>query len=101
MVSNLSAFLPLFVASNDWTVTSSGTDTTLSDNDISWILAVFSVAQVIFSPFNSLIKKWLGTKNTIVIGLFLVMISTGGLGAIAVIKNGNQFRYIALGLRFI
>jgi len=44
MVSNLSAFLPLFVASNDWTVTSSGTDTTLSDNDISWILAVFSVA---------------------------------------------------------
>ena len=29
------------------------------------------------------------------------MISTGGLGAIEVIKNGNQFRYIALGLRFI
>jgi len=48
-----------------------------------------------------MIKNWLGTKNTIVIGLVLVMISTGGLGAIEVIKNGNQFRYIALGLRFI
>ena len=48
-----------------------------------------------------MIKNWLGTKNTIVIGLVLVMVSTGGLGAIEVIKNGNQFRYIALGLRFI
>jgi MFS family permease len=101
MVSNLSAFLPLYAASNNWTVTSDGTDTSLSDNDISLILAAFSVAQVIFSPFNSLIKNWLGTKNTIVIGLILVMISTGGLGAIAIIMNGNQFRYIALGLRFI
>jgi len=101
MVSNLSAFLPLFVDSHAWTTTSSGTDTALSANDISLILAAFSVAQVIFSPFNSLIKNWLGTKNTIVIGLFLVMISTGGLGAIAHIYNGNQFRYIALGLRFI
>lgn len=101
MVSNLSAFLPLFVEANDWAVTTSGTDTKLSDNDISLILAAFSVAQVIFSPFNSLIKNWLGTKNTIIIGLFLVMISTGGLGAIAIVSNGDQFRYIALGLRFI
>jgi MFS family permease len=89
MVSNLSAFLPLFVAKNDWTISEDGSDTSLTDNEISYILASFSVAQVIFSPFNSLIKNWLGTKNTIVIGLFLVMISTGGLGAIAVIKNGD------------
>jgi len=44
MVSNLSAFLPLFVEANDWAVTTSGTDTKLSDNDISLILAAFSVA---------------------------------------------------------
>lgn len=43
MVSNLSAFLPLFAASNKWEI-SDGNDTALSDNDISLILAAFSVA---------------------------------------------------------
>jgi predicted MFS family arabinose efflux permease len=43
----------------------------------------------------------LGTKNTIIIGLFLVMFSTVGLGALARVLNGNMFRVIALGLRFI
>ena len=43
MVSNLSAFLPLFASTNAWEVVS-GVDTKLSDNDISLILAAFSVA---------------------------------------------------------
>jgi hypothetical protein len=43
MVSNLSAFLPLFAESNDWAVVD-GNSTQLMDNDISLILAAFSVA---------------------------------------------------------
>ena len=101
MVANLVAFLPTFVEENAWVVASTGISTALTANDVSWIIAAFSAAQVLFSPFNSVIKNWLGTKNAIVIGLVLVMISTTGLGAIAHIKNGHQFRYIALGLRFI
>ena len=43
MVSNLSAFLQLFVETNDWTVVNEE-DTSLSENEISMILASFSVA---------------------------------------------------------
>ena len=100
MVSNLTAFLPTYVENAKWEEVN-GVQTTVTTNDISWIIASFSAAQVVFAPFTSQIKNYLGTKNTIIIGLFLVMLSTVGLGAIANILNGNTFRYIALGLRFI
>jgi MFS family permease len=100
MVSNLTAFLPTFCESNKWAEVD-GVQTDVSNNDIGYIIASFSAAQVIFSPLNSNIKNYLGTKNTILIGLFLVMLSTCGLGAIANISNGNTFRSIALALRFV
>ena len=52
MVSNLVAFLPTFVQNNTWAYVD-GANTQLSENDIGWIIASFSAAQVIFSPFNS------------------------------------------------
>ena len=73
----------------------------ITETDIGWIIASFSLAQVMVSPFNSRIKNYLGTKNTMQIGMFLVMISTVGLGAIAHVKSNNTFKYIALVLRFI
>jgi hypothetical protein len=47
-----------------------------------------------------MIKNSLGTKNTILLGFFLVTITTIGLGAIAHINNGNYFVYTAIFLRY-
>jgi MFS family permease len=63
-------------------------------------MAAFSLAQVLFSPFNSMIKNSIGTKNTILTGFFLVTITTIGLGAIANLSNGLYFTYCGIGLRF-
>ena len=71
------------------------------ETDIGWIIASFSLAQVIFSPLNSKIKNKIGAKNTMLCGLMLVMGSTASLGAIAHIHDGHKFKYIAIALRFI
>lgn len=55
---------------------------------------------MLFAPFNSLIKNTIGTKNTILAGLFLVTITTIGLGAIEALSNGKYFIYCGIGLRF-
>jgi hypothetical protein len=52
MVANLTAFLPTFVDKNDWAVVN-GVSTNVNTDDISYIIAAFSAAQVIFSPFNT------------------------------------------------
>ena len=63
-------------------------------------MSVFAVAQIIFAPFNALIKNKLGSKNAIVVGFFFLTITTFGLGAIARVKDPHMFKYIAVGLRF-
>ena len=97
MIQNVVSFLPIFIEKNDWT---SLDDYKLNENDVSLILSVFSVAQIIFAPFNGSIKNYLGTKNTILAGFFLVTLATFGLGLIAKIHNPFWFKYIAVGLRF-
>jgi len=42
-----------------------------------------------FSPINSIIKNFMGTKNAITIGMLLVGISTALLGTIARVKDGS------------
>jgi hypothetical protein len=63
-------------------------------------VSVFSVAQIIFAPFNALIKNKLGAKNAIIFGFFLLTITTYGLGAVARVKDPHLFKYIAVALRF-
>jgi len=53
------------------------------------------------APFNSLIKNTIGTKNTIILGLSLVTLTTVGLGVIYAITDGNYFVYSAIILRYI
>lgn len=100
-VANLAIVLPAFTdKSPDWTLDEYGIASKPSSNNIAVILAAFSLAQVLFSPFNSLIKNSIGTKNTILLGFFLVTITTIGLGSIAHITNGTYFTYTAIILRF-
>ena len=47
-----------------------------------------------------MIKNSIGTKNTILLGFFLVTVTTFGLGAISYLDNGNYFIYVGIGLRF-
>jgi len=54
-----------------------------------------------FSPINSIIKNFLGTKNAITIGMFLVGVSTGLLGTISRFNDGDQFLMYSIVLRYI
>jgi len=54
-----------------------------------------------FSPINSIIKNFLGTKNAITIGMFLVGVSTGLLGTVSRVNNGEQFLYYSIALRYV
>ena len=47
-----------------------------------------------------MIKNAIGSKNTIVIGFFFLTITTFALGWIAVIKNAEMFKYVAVVVRF-
>jgi len=44
MVSNLMAFLPIFVESNEWVNDGNGVSTQLTSNDVGIIIASFSLA---------------------------------------------------------
>lgn len=61
---------------------------------------MFSVAQIVFAPFNSLIKNALGSKNTIIFGFFFLTITTFALGWISVITNAQIFKWVAIVVRF-
>ena len=61
---------------------------------------MFSVAQIIFAPLNSIIKNALGSKTVIVVGFSLLTVTTLGLGAVAYITNPHVFKYAAVALRF-
>lgn len=61
---------------------------------------MFSVAQIIFAPFNAYIKNKIGAKNTILFGFMLMTVTTSGLGFIAIIKDPIMFKWSAVVLRF-
>ena len=98
MIENMASFLPPFINDHPWT---SSDNYQISTFDTSLILAVFSIAQVIFAPFNSVIKNKLGAKNAVLVGFGFLTISTFGLGAISNFTDPHLFKYFAVGLRFI
>ena len=99
MVSNVVVFLPLFVEDRNgkW---SNGEAENITEAKLGYIIGSFSVAQVMFAPFCSKIKNSLGTKNTILIGFFLLVITTIGLGLIAILNDSIAFLSCAIGMRF-
>ena len=64
------------------------------------ILSIFSVAQIVFAPFNAWIKNKMGAKNTLLIGFVMITVTTFGLGLLSLIKNSQSFLIVALILRF-
>mmetsp|Transcript_16904 Transcript_16904/g.26007 ORF Transcript_16904/g.26007 Transcript_16904/m.26007 type:complete len:110 (+) Transcript_16904:228-557(+) len=99
MMQNVASFLPTYVEARreEWEAVY-GTHLTSTDNAI--IIGVFSVAQILFAPFNALIKNTLGSKNTIIFGFLLMTATTFGLGAIANLESPIAFEYVAVLLRF-
>jgi len=67
---------------------------------VSAIISVFSIASIIFAPFNSFIKNKIGSKNSIILGFIMMGITTCGLGLLALINSSNLFVFIAIVLRF-
>lgn len=97
MINNVVSFLPTFIENKQWV---SETGYVLNANDTALILAMFSIAQIIFAPINGAIKNYIGAKNTIVVGFTLMTVTTAGLGVIAHINNPYAFKYTACLLRF-
>ena len=107
MLDAVYAFIPLYVAEMN-SSTDDGVfrealwtdDVDLTKIQTTLILSIFSVAQIVFAPFNAYIKNKLGSKNTMLIGFFIITISSFGLGVIAVFDHSSTFLYSALTLRF-
>lgn len=85
MMLNVASFLPIFVDANVW----NPADVSLSASDTSLIISVFSVAQIIFAPFNANIKNYLGSKRAILLGFFLLTTMTFALGAISYVESAE------------
>ena len=76
------AFLPIFINEHEWEG-----DYRITNDQISWILSIYSFAQVMISPLIGKLKNTIGTKNTIMLGFFIYFITTQGLAMIANLKD--------------
>ena len=99
------AFIPLYVKEKNPATNEEGipiwTDGgSISEFNTTLILAIFSIAQIAFAPFNAYIKNKLGAKNTLLIGFCMITFTTIGLGVIAHLGTSNGYMYAALTLRF-
>jgi MFS family permease len=99
MINNVVAVIPDMIDNQDWIGTLDKTP--LNEGDVSLIVAIFSIAQIIFAPFNSSIKNRLGGKNTIIFGLIMMTVTTFFLAFLTSVKQPSQFMYIACTLRFL
>lgn len=79
MMLNVASFLPIFCEDHAWIPDTDHLDT----QDIAFIISVFSIAQIIFAPFNANIKSCLGAKWCVLFGFFLLTTTTFGLGLIS------------------
>jgi len=113
MIMNVTAFLPLYAEKRtDWennnsTKTfknSTGTyivkDSPITNTQISLIISIFSIAQIIFASFNSAIKNKIGSKNAIIFGFIMMTVTTFGIGTLTHMSNHYKFVYTAVLLRF-
>jgi len=95
MLLNLDTFLPLYCEKTNWSSADS-----VSNFEVSIIIAIFAFTQIIFAPFNSIIKNKMGSKNTILFGFLLMTLTTFGLGLISYSKNAKLFLGVSICLRF-
>ena len=95
MLLNLDTFLPLYCEKVTWTSNNS-----VSNFEVSIIIAIFALTQIIFAPFNSIIKNKMGSKNTILFGFLLMTLTTFGLGFISYSKDAKLFLGVSIFLRF-
>jgi len=100
MLDNVYAFLPTYIKERNENHEWENPGDEITATQTSLILAIFSIAQLIFAPFNAYIKNKIGAKNTIIVGFFLITVTTFGLGVIHYIKNYQVFYFSALALRF-
>ena len=99
MINNVVAVLPDFIKGQDWTL-GGYQGPPLNENDISLIISIFSIAQIIFAPFNGAIKNMLGSRNSMIVGFAMVTITTFMLGMVQDIHHPKTFMYVACTLRF-
>ena len=52
-----------------------------------------------FAPFNPIIKNKIGAKSLILLGFFLLTVTTVFLGSIARLNDPHDFKWFAVGLR--
>ena len=98
MISNIAAVLPSYLdEKTDWV----GPDIKLSSLEISYMVAIFSVAQMIATPLNSRGKNYFGAKNYIVIGWVVLTAATLGTGFTTYINNKVTFLVVTCLLRFL
>ena len=99
MTENVASFLPPYVKTKANWISEDNYHLTVRDE--AFIICVFSVAEIIFAPFNSRIKYALGQKNIITLGFILLAATSLGFGYIANFDNPRVFRNLAIILRFI
>jgi len=102
MILNVTAFLPLYTGEkhnwngfikycdifNETTKEPEKTEcSVITSTENSAIISVFSIASIIFAPFNSFIKNKLGSKNSIIFGFIMMGLTTFGLGLITWINS--------------
>ena len=104
MILNVTAFLPLYTGKkHDWNGFTKLCDTdkfnettnepikiecsVITSTENSVIISVFSIASIIFAPFNSFIKNKIGSKNSIIFGFIMMGLTTFGLGLITLINS--------------
>ncbi len=95
MLLNLDTFLPIFCEETLW-----NDDAEVNNLEATVILVVFALTQIVFAPFNSIIKNRFGAKNTIIFGFVLMTATTFGLGLISYTNNAKLFLGISIALRF-
>ena len=95
IVDSIVTFLPLHIQLTKWDGLAPDED------DITLIIAVFSVAELLFATVNSKIKKALGGKNTILMACVEGAICNIGLALSVFITNPKAFTVVCVLIRFI
>lgn len=101
MLDNVYATLPKYIAErntkDNWSIP--GYDFT--EVRYTFILVMFSIAQLLFAPFTASFKNKIGSKNTILLGFLTMTMTTIGLGMMTYIDDPVLFFVVGNILRFV
>ena len=73
----------------------------MSSSEVALIISIFSVGQMIFSPFVGTLKSKIGGKNSIICGFFMMIATSIGLGMLSLIAYPDNFKYAGVMIRFL